>query len=77
MACACKVGQQLSYLEKKYGVGGPKSKRTNMSVNAKVFFVNMLGFIVSVLALPFMLVSVLLNRKKVINIGKIAGLSTK
>lgn len=30
MACACKVNQQLSYLEKKYGVKSPESKKTNI-----------------------------------------------
>lgn len=76
MACACKVNQQLSYLERKYGTN-PKSKKTSISTRVKVFFVGVMNVIISVILSPFMLMTVFFNRKKVINISKLFGLSAK
>lgn len=76
MACACKVNQQLSYLQKKYGVGGPK-KKPGFSVNAKVLVVNIFDAILAILLSPIMLMTILFNRKGVINISKLFGLSGK
>ena len=76
MACACKVNQQLSYLERKYGTN-PKSKKTSISTKVKVFFVGVVNTVISVLLSPLMILTVIFNRKKVINISKLFGLSAK
>ena len=76
MACACKVNQQLSYIQKKYGVDGPKQK-TSTPLNVKMTLTNMVNIVISVLLIPFMLISILIGGRKVINIGKAFGLSSK
>ena len=75
MACACKVNQQLSYIQKKYGVGGPKQKTSTFSV--KMILTNMLNIVVAVLLTPVMLISIFVGSKKVINVSRVFGLSSK
>ena len=76
MACACKVNQQLSYIQKKYGVGGPKQK-TGGAFNVKMILTNMFNITIAVLLIPVMLVSILVGGRKVINVSKVFGLSSK
>lgn len=49
MACACKVNQQLSYIEKHYGVKSKESK--SMDVRGAIKR-NIRGFFIHVLLLP-------------------------
>lgn len=77
MACACKVSQQLSFIEKKYGTKTKVSKKTDISVRVKLVFNAILNAIIVILAAPVMLVSILLNRKKVININKVFGITNE
>ena len=77
MACACKVTQQLTYLQKKYGTNPPTNKKINIKVDMKVFLVNTMNLIISLLLAPFMLLSILFMRKKPINVPKLFGLKKK
>lgn len=76
MACACKVNQQLSYLQRKYGVDGPK-KKNRKPFNFKIMLFNIINLIVCILLSPIILLTILFNKKKVINIGKVFGLAAK
>ena len=75
MACACKVNQQLSFIERKYGTKTKVSRKTSISVKAKVVFNTILNAIVVILAAPVMLVSILVSRKKVIDVNKVFGIT--
>lgn len=75
MACACKVSQQLSFIERKYGTKTKVSKKTDISVKVRLVFNTILNAIVVIVAAPVMLVSILANRKKVININKVFGIT--
>lgn len=77
MACACKVTQQLTYLQKKYGTNQPGNKKTDVRTRIKVFFVNLMNGIISLLLAPLMIISILILRKKPINITKVFGLKKK
>lgn len=77
MACACKVTQQLTYLQKKYGTNQPGNKKTDIRIRIKVFFVNLMNGIISLLLAPLMIISILILRKKPINITKVFGLKKK
>jgi uncharacterized membrane protein len=77
MACACKVTQQLTYLQKKYGTNQPGNKKTDVRIRIKVFFVNLMNGIISLLLAPLMIISILILRKKPINITKVFGLKKK
>lgn len=51
MGCACKVGRDLSYLQKKYGVKNvPDNKTTNIRQNSRIFLEKVL---LSLILLPF------------------------
>jgi len=76
MACACKVNQQLSYIQKKYGVDGSKQK-TGKVFNAWIILTNIFNAIAAMLLIPLMLISILFRGKKTINISKVFGLSSK
>lgn len=76
MACACKVNQQLSYIQRKYGVDGPKQKAGKV-FNTWIILTNIFNAIAAMLLIPFMLISILFRSKKTINISKIFGLSSK
>lgn len=76
MACACKVNQQLSYLQRRYGTDSPDKKGTNISVKVEMFFKKVLNGIVVVVLSPIMLLSILLSGGT-INMGKKFGLSKK
>lgn len=49
MACACKVNQQLSYIEKHYGVKSKESKSMDIRGAIKK---NIRGFLIHILLLP-------------------------
>ncbi len=74
MACACKVSQQLSYIERKYGTKTKTSPKTNITLKVKIFFETLLNIVISTLLAPIMLITTLHNRKKVINISKVFGI---
>ena len=76
MACACKVNQQLSYIQKKYGVGGPRQK-TGKQFNVWIILTNIFNAIAAMLLIPLMLISILFRGKRTINISKVFGLSSK
>lgn len=74
MACACKVSQQLSYIERKYGTKTKVSKKTSVTVMAKVVLNSILTGIIVILASPIMLISILFGGK-VINVNKVFGIA--
>ena len=59
MACNCKVNQQVDYLTKKYGVGGPRRHDTHMSEDILDFLEASGAFILSIIAAPFLLLYIL------------------
>ena len=50
MACNCKVNQQITYLEKKYGHNMPVSKKTTISL---------FTFLIGVIFLPFIILHII------------------
>ena len=76
MACACKVNQELSFLQKKYGVGGPKNKKTDISYRAKKLFMNAITIPITLLLTPIMFFSIIFNKKGVIKLDKVFGLKS-
>ena len=79
MACACKVNQQLTYLQRKYGTNVPKNKQTTIGFEIGYFFKRVFEAIVVFVTYPIMalftLFAKLVTRKKVIDINKLVGLS--
>ncbi len=79
MACACKVNQQITYLQRKYGTNVPKNKKTDIGFEISYFFKRVFEFIVVVITTPamwlFTLFTRLVSKKKVIDINKLVGLS--
>lgn len=75
MACACKVNQQLSYLEKKYGVKVPENKETHIKENIKLGIKNVLLLLlvspILLIMLPFTLIKSIFSKGKSIDINKI------
>lgn len=76
MACACKVNQQLSYIQKKYGINGKETKGP-VPIDVKMVLMNLLSVTVAALLSPFMFILILFGGKKVINVSKVFGLSSK
>lgn len=72
MACACKVSQQLDYLNKKYGEKTPESKKTNIRGRLIPMMLNILAKLFVVLLVPFMIVFIIIKAitKKPIKIDK-------
>lgn len=75
MACACKVTQELTYLQKKYGHNMPKSKSSNIK-EMMTGIVKQTG--IMILALPFlplMIIGIMFNmlfkRNKAVEIDKV------
>lgn len=75
MACACKVTQELTYLQRKYGHNMPKSKSSNIKEMASGI-VKQIG--IMILALPFlplMIIGIMFNmlfkRNKAVEIDKV------
>lgn len=69
MGCACKVNQQISYLQKHYGTN-PQSKKTHIMENFSLW-----RFLVVLLALPLMVIAGLFFlpfSRKPIKINKLA-----
>ena len=77
MACACKVNQQLSYLQKKYGTESPGSKKTDIRTQVKLWFYKALISIITFTLMPFLLLITFINRKGPINISKVFRLSPR
>lgn len=74
MGCACKVGQQLSYLQKHYGVKTVENKKTNIRANANGIIKSIITGAVVLLLCPFMIISVVVRgliKKEPLNISKI------
>ena len=60
MACACKVSQQIDYLQKKYGTEKPQSKKTNIRGNFGPMMISLLGRIFAILLSPLMIVYIII-----------------
>lgn len=60
MPCACKVNQQLSYLQKKYGTN-PQSKKTNIRGNVGLRIRNVLALLLIIPLLPAFVVYILIK----------------
>lgn len=71
MACACKVSQNITYLQKKYGVKEKVSKKTNIKLKVKVFFKKIIIGFICILFFPIFLILVLFNGTKTININNL------
>lgn len=54
MACNCKVNQQIDYITRKYGVGGPKRHETHISMDVSDFFENLGAFLLTVILSPLL-----------------------
>jgi len=54
MACNCKVNQQIDYITKKYGIGGPRQSTTHISMDFVDFFENLGAFFLTVILSPFL-----------------------
>lgn len=52
MACNCKVNQQIDYITKKYGIGGPKQHTTHISMDFIDFFENLGAFLLTIILSP-------------------------
>lgn len=77
MSCACKVSRDLTYLQKKYGTNPPKSKSFHLNVNFYSVLKILFFSIILCLCMPFMILHVLLNRNKKIDIAKLFRLKNK
>lgn len=79
MACACKVNQEIEYLQKKYGHNMPKSKSSNIRGMVSGFFKQMGVLVLAIPFLPVMLVGILahlmVKKEKPIKIDKIFKLN--
>lgn len=60
MACACKVTQQINYLQKKYGTTPPESKKTNIRGNFGPMMISLFGRILAILLSPLMMVYIII-----------------
>jgi hypothetical protein len=54
MACNCKVNQQIDYITKKYGAGGPTRHATHISMDFIDFFENLGAFLLNIILSPFL-----------------------
>lgn len=83
MACACKVNQQLEYLQRHYGTKEPRSSapRTHMSGNARIIVHKTLISVMLLILFPVMLlymaVRMIFFRKKKLAIDKLFRLGRK
>ena len=59
MACNCKVNQQIDYITKKYGIGGPRQSTTHISMDFVDFFENLGAFLLTVILSPFLLIYII------------------
>lgn len=79
MACACKVNQEIEYLQKKYGHNMPKSKSSDIRGMVTGFFKQMGILVLAIPFLPVMLVGILVHlivkKEKPIKIDKIFKLN--
>ena len=65
MACACKVGQQMTYLQKKYGSEQPpQSKKTHIIDLFKQKVRNIGYYLLLLPTIPFMVIFILIQRIK-------------
>lgn len=75
MACACKVNQQISYIQKKYGVKQPTSRKSNISFNIKMKVKEAFFLLLAILLSPLMLLHILyktiFTKDKTIDIKKL------
>jgi len=56
MACACKVSQQLDYINKKYGGKQPQNKKTNIRGNFGIIMRNFFATLFVILLTPLLIV---------------------
>lgn len=65
MGCACKVSEQMTYLQKKYGSEQPpQSKKTHIAETVKYKLKNIGYYILISPLIPFMVIYILLQRVK-------------
>ena len=62
MACACKVNQQLTFLQKKYGTNIPVSKTTNIRGKVRATFRKVVLAPFILIASPIIFVYVVLHK---------------
>lgn len=81
MACACKVNQEIAYLQKKYGHNMPKSKTSDIRGMVSTFFKEVGIALIMLPFLPVMiiglLIQVIFGKKGSIKIDKIFKLRKK
>lgn len=81
MACACKVNQQIAYLQKKYGHDIPKSKTSDIRGMVSMVMKEIGLFIVIMPFLPVMAVvllfQIMFSKKKPLRIDKIFKIKRK
>lgn len=74
MACACKVTQQINYLQKKYGTNMPKSNKKDFKLNVRLLLEKLFLSLLIIPILPFMLLHILFvaifKKKKNIQIDR-------
>jgi len=75
MACNCKVNQQIDYITRKYGVGGPKQRTTHISMGFVDFFENLGAFLLTVILSPFLFIYIIgkliFSKEKILHIEDI------
>ena len=78
MACACKVNEQIGYLQKKYGHKIPTSKKSILGFRFKETLKALLIYLLVIPLLPLMLLHVLyvsiFKKDKTINVKELLRL---
>lgn len=73
MACACKINQQITYLQKHYGTNQPQSKESNIrgmvGESTKKVLITLLLIPISPLMITYLIIRRLFSQKP-ISIGK-------
>lgn len=76
--CNCKVNQQITYLEKKYGHNMPVSKKTTIRLTVKEFFISLFTFLIGIIFLPLIILHIIFisifTKDKKISIKKLLRL---
>ena len=70
MACACKVNRDIAYLQKKYGVKGKQSEKSEIRINFSIIIKKFFISVVCLLLSPLFLITLLLRGNKTISMNK-------
>lgn len=79
MGCACKTGQQIRYLQDKYGVGR-KDNQENKGMTPKILAVGTVTVLIQILLIPFFFFYIIYKgviRRKPISIAKMFNVGHK